>query len=64
MEGLREVQPGDIAECCADPANRYTPDPAEQPPKPFSLQRCRVCERRHITLKVEPIKVGTARAES
>ena len=49
--------PNGLYACCADPENLYRPSPYE------GVLRCRVCERRHFKLDVDPATFDARGAE-
>ncbi len=49
---------GAVSECCREQDNLVL---QAQGPKPeMSIRVCKVCERRHYTLKLDPMKIGSA----
>lgn len=44
---------GTVAPCCAEPGNRVA-EPHPTDPATWTVERCTVCHRRHITLHADP----------
>lgn len=57
-DGSLTTTKGILRLCCADPANLRLLPPDPNSPPGLEVRVCRTCDRRHITMNVDPVHMG------